>query len=219
MWPYLLLAFVLVILVWEVLICEGAHFGRRFVVFLYDVFADRFESIKEFDWDWEKHFLGEPLASSLAHLGRARILDVGAGTGRLARALLPVARGDVKLICIEPSARMLRLGLKLAPRRVPWLRAWADALPFPAGAFDVVTALEVTEFTPDPRRSLREMVRVLRPGGLLLVTNRVGWQAPWIIGRTAPKARLEKDLSLLGLTDIRIEPWQVEYDLAWAYKD
>lgn len=215
MWPFLILA---IVLVWEVWICEGAHFGRRFVVFLYDLFAGRFESIKQFDWDWEKHFLGEPLATSIAHLGRARILDVGAGTGRLARALLPVARGDVKLVAVEPSAQMLELGRRLSPQPYPWLRAWADRLPFPEGGFDVVVALELTEFTPSPNAALREMVRVLRPGGLLLVTNRVGWQAPWIVGRTVPRFRLVDALTPFGLTDIQVDPWQVEYDLAWAYK-
>jgi SAM-dependent methyltransferase len=218
MWPYVVLGLVLLGVIWEVWICEGAHLGRRFVVLLYDLLAGRFESIKQFDWDWEELFLGEPLAASLAHLGRSRILDVGAGTGRLARAFLPVARGDVKLVAVEPSARMLRLGRRLCPPTFPWLRAWADQLPFPSGSFDVVAALELTEFTPDPRKAVQEMVRVLRPGGLLLITNRVGWEAPWIVGRTVPRPRFVQALTPLGLTDIRVEPWQVEYDLAWAYK-
>jgi SAM-dependent methyltransferase len=211
-------AAVLLLLVWEIWICEGAHLGRRFVVLLYDLLAGRFESIKQFDWDWEKLFLGEPLAASLAHLGRSRILDVGAGTGRLARAFLPVARGDVKLVAVEPSVRMVRLGRRLCPPTFPWLRAWADQLPFPSGSFDVVAALELTEFTPNPRKAVQEMVRVLRPGGLLLITNRVGWEAPWIVGRTVPRPRFVQALTPFGLTDIRVEPWQVEYDLAWAYK-
>jgi hypothetical protein len=62
------------------------------------------------------------------------------------------------------------------------------------------------------------MVRVLRPGGTLLVTNRIGWQATMIFGHTTPRASLMKRLAGLGLTDVRIEPWQVEYDLAWAVK-
>ncbi len=216
MWPFVLVGFLLV--VWEVWICEGAHLGRRFVILLYDLFASRFESIKQFDWDWERLFLGEPLAASLAHLGRARILDVGAGTGRLARAFLPVARGDVKLVAVEPSTRMVQLGRRLSPPTFPWLRAWADQLPFPSGSFDVVSALELTEFTPNPRAAWAEMVRVLRPGGLLLITNRVGREAPWILGRTVPRSRFVQTLTPFGLTDIRVDPWQVEYDLAWAYK-
>ena len=219
MWPSL--AFVVVVLgllYWEIWICEGAHLGRRFVVGLYDLLASRFESIKQFDPDWEKHVLGEPLAASLAHLGRARVLDVGAGSARLARALLPVSRGDLKLVAAEPSKGMVALGRSLAPADFPWLRAWADALPFPSGMFDVVTVLEVLEFTPAPAAALREILRVLRPGGLLLVTNRVGPEAPWILGRTVPRTGLISYLASFGLTEITVTPWQVEYDLAWARK-
>jgi SAM-dependent methyltransferase len=209
---------ILLLLVWEIWICEGAHLGRRFVSGLYDLFAGRYESIKQFDWEWEGMFLGEPLAASIAHLGRARLLDVGAGSGRLARAFLPFARGDVKIVAAEPSRRMVAGGRRLSPPSVAWLRAWADGLPFPAGAFDVVAALELLEFTPDRRDALREMVRVLRPGGTLLVTNRIGWQAPMIFGHTTKRTSLARSLTALGLTEIRIEPWQVEYDLAWAIK-
>src|SRR3989304_5293950 len=139
MLPFVILAAVLLaLLFWEIWVCEGAHLGRRFVVFLYQLLASRYESIKQFDPDWERHVLGEPLASSLAHLGRARVLDVGAGSGRLARALVPVARGDLKLVAAEPSSRMLALGQGLAPFGFPWLRAWADALPFPGGVVDAV---------------------------------------------------------------------------------
>ncbi len=219
MWLWILSgAVVFALLYWEIWVCEGAHLGRHFVVWLYDLLAGRFEAIKQFDPDWEQHVLGEPLASALAHLGRARVLDVGAGSARLARALLPVARGDLKLVAAEPSAAMVALGRRLAPSGFPWVRAWSDALPFPRGMFDVVSLLEVLEFTPSPADALREVLRVLRPGGLLLVTNRVGPEAPWIFGRTVPRPRLVPYLTSFGLTDVRVSPWQVEYDLAWARK-
>jgi len=219
MWLWILGgAVVLALLYWEIWICEGAHLGRHFVVWLYDLLAGKFESIKQFDPEWEQHVLGEPLASSLAHLGRARVLDVGAGSGRLARALLPVARGDLKLVAADPSAAMVALGRRLAPGGFPWLRAWADALPFPGGMFDIVTVLEVLEFTPSPGAALREILRVLRPGGLLLVTNRIGPESPWIFGRTVPRSRLIPYLASFGLTEIDVTPWQVEYDLTWARK-
>jgi ubiquinone/menaquinone biosynthesis C-methylase UbiE len=132
--------------------------------------------------------------------------------------MAPIARGDLKFVAAEPSARMLALGRRLSPPEVRWLRAWADGLPFPSGAFDVVAALELIEFTPHPNRALGEMVRVLRPGGTLLITNRVGWQASMILGHTTPRSALAPWLTAAGLTDVRVEPWQVEYDLAWATK-
>jgi hypothetical protein len=66
----LILGLVLVgaLLVWELWICEGAHLGRRFVVSMYDLAADRYDSIKHFDPDWERRFLGEALAGAIGSL-------------------------------------------------------------------------------------------------------------------------------------------------------
>ncbi|MCX6069709.1 MAG: hypothetical protein NTU91_02450 [Chloroflexi bacterium] len=76
------------LLVWELWICEGAHFGQRFVVAMYNLAADHYDSIKHFDADWERRFLGEALAGAMGSMPGVRLLDVGAGTGRAARAWL-----------------------------------------------------------------------------------------------------------------------------------
>lgn len=224
--PAFALAVVLVLLVWELWICEGAHFGRRFVVWLYDLAANRYDRIKSFDMDWEAHMLGAPLAATLRELPDARLLDVGAGTGRTARALAQAgafdpqrgafARGAGLLVAVEPSERMLRLGRSLGDRRFDWLQAWAVPLPLASQCFDVAVCLEVLEFTPNPRKTLAELYRVLRPGGLLITTNRIGWQAPLILGRTFPKPRFPQVLDELGFVDVDIRPWQVDYDMALA---
>ena len=74
------------------------------------------------------------------------------------------------------------------------------------------------EFTPSPRRTVQELVRVLRPGGWLLITNRVSRDARWILGRTIPRKDFPAFLQSVGLDDIDVLPWQVDYDLAWARK-
>ena len=67
MWIVLLIAGLIgLIAVWELWICEGAHLGRRAVVFLYDLTARRYERIKRFDPAWERQYLGEPFARTLA---------------------------------------------------------------------------------------------------------------------------------------------------------
>jgi len=215
------LAIVLLILlaVWELWVCEGAHLGRRFVVAMYNMAANRYDSIKDFDAAWERRFLGEPLAQALGSLPGPRILDVGAGTGRTARALLPLLRGEGLLAAVEPSRRMQLVGSgHVADPRSSWVRAWAHPLPFADDTFDLVVTLEMLEFTPAPRRALQEMVRVLRPGGWLLTTNRVGAQAPWILGRTFPRPAFPELLERLGLEGVETHAWQVEYDLHWARK-
>jgi ubiquinone/menaquinone biosynthesis C-methylase UbiE len=202
---------------WEFYICEGAHLGPGVVIRLYDIAAGRYDQIKDFDPAWEARFVGEPIASAIERLAGARVLDAGAGTGRVARALLPLTGSDLRLVCTEPSRGMLRLGRRNAPRAL-WVRGRADPLPFTDGAFDVVVSLELIEFTPRPSDTLRELVRVLRPGGSLLVTNRVGREARWILGRTVRREAFPDVLRSLGLQDVILYPWQVEYDLAWAWK-
>ena len=213
------LALIAALLVWELWVCEGAHLGRRFVVSMYDLAADRYDSIKHFDPAWERRFLGEALAGAIGSLPGARLLDVGAGTGRTGRALLPVTELDGLLVCLEPSRRMLSLGRRLtAHPAVAWVRGWSLPLPFPAATFDFVVSLEMLEFTPTPRRTVQEFVRVLRPGGWLLITNRVSRDARWIFGRTVRRADFPAFLESVGLDDIDVLPWQVDYDLAWAHK-
>jgi ubiquinone/menaquinone biosynthesis C-methylase UbiE len=184
---------------------------------MYELAATRYDRIKQFDPAWEMRFVGEPIANAIEQLAGARVLDVGAGTGRVARALLPLVDPALQLVCLEPSRRMLALGRERAPGGL-WLRGRVDPLPFADGSFDIVVSLEVIEFTPNPERTLRELVRVLRAGGSLLVTNRVGREAPLILGRTFRRASFPERLSALGLQDVILYPWQVEYDLAWAWK-
>jgi ubiquinone/menaquinone biosynthesis C-methylase UbiE len=114
---------------------------------------------------------------------------------------------------------MLARGRRLVDSpRTPWVQAVAVPLPFTEGGFDVVVCLEVIEFTPDPAETLSELVRVLRPGGWLLITNRVGWEAALILGKTRSRARFPNWLRGAGLTEIEVYPWQVDYDLVWARK-
>ena len=220
MW-ILILSFILIVglAVWELWICEGAHIGRGFVVWLYDLAAFRYEKIKQFDPTWERRFLGEPLAAVASGMENARILDIGAGTGRIARTLNTLQTFQGMLTSLEPSRRMLALGRRLTPPgSTIWVQAWSVPLPFAEGSFEIVVSLEMLEFTPKPLATLTEMVRVLCPGGWLLVTNRVGKEAPLILGRTFRRDDFPQLLKTLGLQDITVYPWQVTYDLAWARK-
>ncbi len=215
----LLFGLVLLLAYWELWICEGAHLGRRVVVWLYDLTASRYEGIKGFDPDWERQTLGRPVARRLGSLAGARLLDAGAGTGRLARALPTGLHYSHTLVALEASRRMLRQGRDLVPPgRALWVQGYADELPFPAESFDLVACLETLEFTPHPEGTLRELVRVLRPGGWLVVTNRIGREARLILGRTWRPEVFPCVLARVGLSEIEVLPWQVQYDLAWARK-
>jgi SAM-dependent methyltransferase len=98
--------------------------------------------------------------------GRAgRHLELGTGDGEFLRALsgtpLHVTACDVH----EGYLRDLRRRLPAAA-----LVRTGDRLPFRDGAFDSVTMLDVLEHTADEGKALAEVARVLRPGGLLLLT-------------------------------------------------
>jgi SAM-dependent methyltransferase len=207
---------------WELVIAEGAHLGPRVVVPLYDRIAHRYDAeIKKFDPQTESEILGLPLTTELAALNAPRVLDVACGTGRTARALLREVAFDGAIVNVDLGRRMLAVGRATCapwPGRVTWAQAAACPLPFPANAFDCVTCLEALEFLPDARAALAECVRVLKPGGLLVVTNRVGWQAPLLFGKTFSSPALRRLLADLGLEQIRLDAWTTDYDLVWARK-
>jgi ubiquinone/menaquinone biosynthesis C-methylase UbiE len=119
-----------------------------------------------------------------------RVLDVGCGTGTLLLQLATRVR-DARIAGVDADPAMLRqaeekaaaagISVELAP-------AWADALPFSDGSFDVVlSSLFFHHLQPqDKRRSFHEVRRVLRPGGRVLISD-FDRPASWL-GRAAFQA-------------------------------
>jgi SAM-dependent methyltransferase len=209
------------VLYWQLIIAEGTYLGPRVVILLYDWSARIYERIKQYDAGDEQWFLGLPLARALALIPAPMVLDVATGTGRLPRALLRQPAFEGRVIGLDLSRRMLREAVRRTAQFADRLTyIWQDAqrLPFDDGTFDAVTCLEALEFTPNPRDVLAELVRVLRPGGVLLVTNRVGRDARFMPGKTFPRDAFGQLLREFPLEEVRIRPWQMDYDLTWAVK-
>ena len=218
-----LLGLVLVglLLYWQLIIAEGAYLGSRVVTLMYDWSARIYERIKQYDAGDEQWFLGLPLARALALIPAPLVIDVATGTGRLPRAVLRQPAFDGRIIGLDLSRRMLREAVRRTAQFADRLTyIWQDAqdLPFDDDTFDAVACLEALEFTPDPRKVLSELLRVLRPGGVLLVTNRVGRDAKLMPGKAFPRDAFQQLLREFPLEDIKVGPWQVDYDLAWAIK-
>ncbi len=114
------------------------------------------------------------LVEAAAPRATDRALDLGAGAGHAALALAPhVARVDA----IDPTPEMLAVARRLATERgignVAWSEALADALPFPAATFDIAISRFSIHHWPDPAGALREVARVMRPGGRIVLVDLV----------------------------------------------
>lgn len=121
----------------------------------------------------EEACLGAWRADLLRGLSGA-VLEIGAGTGANLRHY---PSSVTRLVVTEPDPHMLgRLRARAAadaPPRTELLRASSDALPFEDGSFDAVVTTLVLCSVLDPRATLSELARVLRPGGALLYLEHV----------------------------------------------
>jgi ubiquinone/menaquinone biosynthesis C-methylase UbiE len=98
-----------------------------------------------------------------------RVLEVGCGTGNIS---LELARRGARVVGLDVSGPMLAAAQHQARQQeVPlaWVRGGAAALPFLQQSFDGVIAILALDFISDRPGVVREMVRVLRPGGFLLL--------------------------------------------------
>jgi ubiquinone/menaquinone biosynthesis C-methylase UbiE len=188
-------------------------------VWLYNLTASRYEDIKQYNPGWERSLLGDALVNAADALPDAALLDVGAGTGRAARAIFPRENSTLQITCVEPARKMLARGrAKTAQWPVRWVRAFAVPLPFSDDCFDFVLSLEMLEFTPDPAETIRELVRVLRPRGWLILTNRVSADSFFLVGHVIKREEFPSFLEENGLVSVETYPWQMDYDLVWAQK-
>ncbi|NIN69750.1 MAG: methyltransferase domain-containing protein [Anaerolineae bacterium] len=206
---------------WLLVTTEGAYLGPRAVAFLYDRGAGSYDSVKAFDAVDDAWDLAQPLKRALDGVGRPLILDVGTGTGRLPLALLRDLDFEGCMVGLDLSLKMLKEARrKTAGREDQVMLVWKDALalPFLDNSFDAVSCVEALEFMANPRAVVEEMARVLRPGGTLLATNRIGLDALLMPGRTFSHGQLRRLVSSLGFTSVEIKTWQTYYDLVWARK-
>lgn len=101
---------------------------------------------------------------------RGRVLEVGVGTGRIA---LPVRAAGVDVTGVDLSLPMLERLVAKGGGAVPVAQGDATRLPFRDRAFGAAIAVHVLHLVPQWEAAVRELERVVRPGGVLLVSQ--GW--------------------------------------------
>lgn len=138
---------------------EAGDFDALYRRFEQDAYSSTFTyGRKKIEELIDREIAGIPLGT--------RVLDVGCGTGF---NLVRLRRRGFSVVGLEPSPEMRRLAEDNNPG-VEIVAGDAEALPWPDGSFDLVLSIEVIRYLEGPDKALAEMARVLRPGGVAIVT-------------------------------------------------
>jgi len=112
---------------------------------------------------------------------RDTVLDVATGTGAVAREL--IAAKGCTVVGLDQSAEMLAEARRRLPPGVNLVEGDAESLPFPEASFDALTFTYLLRYVSDPGATLRELARVVRPGGsvagLEFAVPRRPWRPLW----------------------------------------
>lgn len=121
----------------------------------------------------------EAMRARSAEGSRRHVLDVGCGAGHTALAFAPDAD---EVVAYDLTPAMLEQARVLAAERglgnLRFETGDAASLPFDDASFDVVTSRLAAHHFEDPAASVREAARVLRPGGLFLLSDTIAPEAP-----------------------------------------
>ncbi len=140
-----------------------------------------------------------------------RVADLGCGEGYLT---LETARWASKVYAIDRSKSVLDRGRELASRRkvanVVWKRGELDKLPLDDGSVDVALLSQALHHAKDPAAALREAVRILVPGGRLLILDLREHEETWVRERLGDRwtgfsdETLKTLLAEAGLSEVKV---------------
>jgi ubiquinone/menaquinone biosynthesis C-methylase UbiE len=136
------------------------------------VVAEYAKAAKHYDEKWA-FYVEATTRETLRRLplsAASRVLDVGCGTGELLRRIRANVP-DAVLAGLDPVPEMLDVAREKLSGHDDLRVGYADRLPWNAATFDVVVSCNMFHYISEPLRALREIARVLRPTGALVLTD------------------------------------------------
>jgi ubiquinone/menaquinone biosynthesis C-methylase UbiE len=133
------------------------------------------KDVERFEVSWMQRALFEPAHQATFALATQcvpqpeRVLDVGCGTGKLLRRYETVWP-QALLIDVDPAEGMVKMALRLTPNAT-FLKGMAEALPLPDASIDLALSTISFHHWQDQAAGIREIARVLRPGGSFILVN------------------------------------------------
>ncbi len=124
---------------------------------------------------WDHDYVSLMLRSWGINTARS-VLDLGCGIGHWGRVLLPHLPSDVSLVGLDREPEWVAKAQAIAAARAldsrsRYVQGDATRIPFQDAEFDLVTCQTVLIHMPDAKAAIREMIRVLKPGGCVLVAE------------------------------------------------
>ncbi len=165
--------------------------ANAFTQGLFDGLPDRYDLLAEvLSFGQNRRWRHAMVDGALSVAPRPRrVLDVATGTAGVALAWIDRAPAGVEVTGVDLTEEMLRRGRRRvaerrASDRIRLVAGRAEQLPFPDGAFDALTFTYLLRYVTDPAATLRELARVVRPGGAVAslefaVPEHPVWHAAW----------------------------------------
>ena len=175
---------------------DGAEIASR-----YDEWAPNYEHELVNEWHYDAPFVAARIVSEfLGESSTASVLDIGCGTGLVGRALTERGAGIVDGVDVSPASLHLADATR-AYRHTICHDFNAGPLPFDTHSYHAAICVGVLSYATDPMAVVRELCRVVAPGGIVVFTHRIDLWETQNLGASLNQLRARTDVQTLTWTE------------------